>query len=139
MLKGQTGRSPNAAKAVLKGTATALSGGILCAAILAKLVDAGVLRMESIGYGILASHLLVVFMGTRTAMACGGKKGAAAAAVTGGTYYLSLLIVNGLFFGGSFAGMGVTLLLVVAGTLATIMTEGQGRKKKRRRHYKIPG
>ncbi len=138
MLKHQTGRRPNWGKAVVKGTVTALVSAFLCAAILAKLVDSEVIKMEQIGYGILIGHLLAVFMGTKVAIGGAGKEGLYAACATGAGYYLALLIVGGLFFGGSFAGLGVTLLLTTLATLGAVLTGGEKRMRKGHKHYKIP-
>ena len=133
MLKQQTGRSPSMGKAVMKGISTAMVLAFLGAAVLAKLLDMEVLPMEKVGYGILLIHLLAVFIGTKSAKDGAGKEGAMAAAVTAAGYYLILLTVNALFFGGGYAGLGFTALLVTGSTAATILTGRKGRRKR----YKI--
>lgn len=137
MLKYQTGRSPSVGKAVLKGTLTAMVSAFVCAAVLARLVDEEALRMENIGYGILAAHVLSVFLGTWAAIGRAGKDGVPAAALTAGCYYACLLLVNGLFFGGEFTGLGVTVLLVGIGTLGSILISCRGSRGAHRRRYKI--
>ena len=138
MLKQQTGRSPNLPKAVGAGVLTALTAAFLGAALLAKLVDMELLKMENLGYGILVLHLLSVFLGAGSAMVRGGHRASAAGGITGAGYYLVLLLVNGLFFGGSYSGLGVTLLLTVLAVGAAMLTHRQGRGRGRRKRYKIP-
>lgn len=125
-------------KAIITGSVTAVIAAFLFAAILAKLVDMETLKMENIGYGILIAHLCAVYLGARVAMTGAGKEGTTAAGITGALYFLVLLLVNGLFFGGEFAGLGTTLLLVAAGVGLVLLT-GHGRKPGRhRKRYKIP-
>lgn len=136
-MKQQTGRMPNLGNAVVTGMLTGVAAAFLGAAILAKLVDMELLKMENLGYGILILHPLSVLLGARSAGRRAGHRAPAAAAMTGAGYYLVLLLVNALFFGGDFTGLGVTLLLVGLGAGAGILTMGQGRGRNRKR-YKIP-
>lgn len=139
MMKKQVGRSPSMAKAVLTGTGVAVLSAFICAAVIAKLLDSEVLRMESVGYASMIAHICSVFIGTRTAMGRAGNMGQTAAMITGGAYYLCLLLVNALFFGGSFTGLGTTLVLVALAAAAAILTAGKGRRRSGRKRYKIPG
>ena len=138
MLKQQTGRSPSVGKAILSGTSTGAATSFLGAAVLAKLLDSEVMKMENVGYGILMIHLLAVFLGVKETLRRAGKAGIWAAAATGASYFLLLLAVNALFFQGEFTGMGVTLLLIAAATAGAVLTEGKRSGKRGRRHYKIP-
>ncbi len=137
MLKRQMGQTQGLMIVVVRGAAASLIGMLLCASILAKLLDEELMKLENVGYGILASHLLAVFLGARVAITGAGKKGAVAAAATGAVYCITLLLVNGLFFGGSFTGFGTTLLLVVLATGAAVMMEEMGGRRKGSRRYKI--
>ena len=138
MLKQIKGSSPSIWKATVGGIATAVVTAFLTAAILATLLDREILEMEKVGYGIMAGHLTAVILGTRNAAGKAGHMGQAAAAVTAGGYYLLLLVVNALFFGGAFTGMGMTLILVLLGTVAAVLMAGKGSGKRGRRRYKIP-
>lgn len=138
MLKQQTGRSPNLAKAGAAGVLTALVTGILGTGVLAKLVDAEIMKVENLGYGVLILHLLCVFLGARSAMGRGGHRAIAAAGITAAGYYLCLLLVNGLFFGGNYTGLGVTLVLTVLAAAGAIGISGKGRGRAHRKRYKIP-
>ena len=138
MLKQQTGRSPSVGKAILSGTSTGAATSFLGAAVLAKLLDMEVMKMENVGYGILMIHLLAVFLGVKATLRRAGKAGTWAAAATGASYFLLLLAVNALFFQGEFTGMGVTLLLIAAATAGAVLTEGKHSGKRGRRRHKIP-
>lgn len=137
-MKKQVGRSPSVAKAALTGTGVAIALALLCAAVVAKLLDSEVLRMESVGYASMIAHICSVFIGARTAMSRVGNMGQTVAMITGAAYYVCLLLVNALFFGGSFTGLGTTLILVVLSAAASILTAGKGRMRSGRKRYKIP-
>ena len=136
-MKQQTGKMPNLGKSVGRGVLTAAVVAFLATALLAKLVDMELLKMENLGYGIMILHPLAVFLGSGSAGRRGGHRAPAAVAMTGAGYYLVLLLVNALFFGGDFTGMGVTLLLTGLGTCAGILTTGK-REGRGRKRYKIP-
>lgn len=138
MLKQQTGRSPNLAKAGSVGVLTALVTGVLGTGVLAKLVDAEFMKLENLGYGILILHLLSVFLGARSAMGRGGHRANAAAGITAAGYYLCLLLVNGLFFGGNYTGLGVTLVLTLLAAVGAIGIGRKGRGRAQQKRYKIP-
>ena len=138
MIKKQTGRSPSVVNSVLKGTGMAVGWTVLCAMVIAKLIEGEMMPMESVGYGSMAAHLSAVYLGAMAAYKGAGHMGDAAAGITGGGYYLILLFINALFFGGQFTGLGITLALVVLASGAVILTAGKGRSRQRRRRYKIP-
>lgn len=137
-MKKQTGHAPSVVKAVGFGTALGAMWTLVCAMILAKLVDGEVLSMEKIGYGSMVTQLSAVFLGATAAFRRGGHMGMACALAMGLSYYLLLLLVNALFFGGHFTGMGITLMLVVLASGGAVLAAGKGSGRKPRRHYKIP-
>ena len=138
MLKKQTGQAPSLIKAVAWGTGVAVVFALVWAMGLAKLIDGQMMQMEKVGYGTMAAHLTAVFMGTMASYRRGGHMGLIAAAVTGAMYYLVLLLINALFFGGHYAGLGTTLVLVFISTGLAIWIAGKGSGSKRKRNYKIP-
>ena len=138
MMKKQTGRSPSLTNAVLKGTGIAVVWTVLCAMMIAQLINSEVMPMESVGYCSMAVHLSAVYLGALAGKRKAAHMGDAAAGITGGCYYVILLMVNTLFFGGQFDGLGVTLALVVLSSGMVILTAGKGRSGKHRGRYKIP-
>lgn len=138
MVKKPTGRAPSLGKSVAVGVALGAAWTVLCAVIIAKLVDSEVLAMENIGYGSMVAVLSAVFMGASLAGKRAGHMVVQASAISGVAYFVCLLLVNALFFGGSYTGLGITAVLIAVATALALLAAGKGRPAKRRRHYKIP-
>ncbi|MBE6922880.1 MAG: TIGR04086 family membrane protein [Ruminococcaceae bacterium] len=138
MMKKATGTAPSLLRAVACGITASCVGAILWAAVLAKLLDGEVIKMETVGYWTMAAHVTAVLAGGLFAAGRAGHRRALVMGITGAGYYICLLLVNALFFGGQFTGMGVTLLLVAAAVGAGTLTAGKGSAGTRHRRYKIP-
>ena len=138
MVKKITGRAPSLGKSVAAGVLLGTAWTVLCAVILAKLIDSGVMPMEKVGYGSMAAVLSAVFAGASLAGRKAGHMVVQAAAISGVAYFLCLLLVNALFFGGSYTGMAVTFVLIALATAAAILATGKGSGRYRRKRYKIP-
>lgn len=138
MVKKITGRSPSLGKSVASGVLLGAAWTLTCAAILAKLIDSGVMPMDKVGYGSMAAVLSAVFVGASLAGRKAGHMVIQAAAISGAAYFLCLLLVNALFFGGSYSGMAVTFVLIALATGAAVLAAGKGRGRRGRKHYKIP-
>lgn len=138
MIKKITGRSPSLVKSAAAGVLLGALWTVICAMILAKLIDSGVMPMEKVGYGSMAAVLSAVFAGASMAGRKAGHMVAQAAAISGAAYFLCLLLVNAMFFGGSYSGMAVTLILVVLATGLAVLAAGKGRGGRHRKRYKIP-
>lgn len=139
MIKKATGTAPSILRAAVFGTGTSCVCAILWAALLAKLLDGEVIKMETVGYWAMAAHVTAVMAGGLFSAGRAGHRRGLAVGLTGGGYYICLLLVNGLFFGGQFTGFGITFLLVAAAVGIGMLTAGKGSAGTRRRHYKIPG
>ena len=138
MVKKITGRAPSLGKSVAAGVLLGAAWTVLCAVVLAKLIDSGVMPMEKVGYGSMAAVLSAVFAGASLAGRKAGHMVVQAAAISGVAYFLCLLLVNALFFGGSYNGMAVTFVLIALATAAAILAAGKGSGRYRRKRYKIP-
>ena len=138
MVKKITGRAPSLGKSVAAGVLLGAAWTILCAVVLAKLIDSGVMPMEKVGYGSMAAVLSAVFAGASLAGRKAGHMVVQAAAISGAAYFLCLLLVNALFFGGSYSGMAVTFVLIALATIAAVLAAGKGSGRHRRKRYKIP-
>ena len=139
MMKKATGTAPSLLRAAVFGTGTSCICATLWAALLAKLLDGEVIKMESVGYWAMAAHVTAVLTGCLFSAGRAGHRRGLAVGLTGGGYYICLLLVNALFFGGQFKGLGVTILLVAAAVGIAMMTAGKGSAGTRHRRYKIPG
>ena len=138
MVKKISGRAPSLGKSVAAGVLLGTAWTLLCAVVLAKLIDSGVMPMEKVGYGSMAAVLSAVFAGASLAGRKAGHMVIQAAAISGAAYFLCLLLVNALFFGGSYSGMAVTFVLIALATLLAILAAGKGSGRHGRKRYKIP-
>ncbi len=138
MVKKITGRAPSLVKAVGAGVVVGAVWTLISAAIIAKLLESEVLPVENVGYGAMAAILSAVFTGAAVAGKRAGHMVIQASALSGAAYFLCLLMVNALFFGGGYAGIGVTFLLVVLATGCALLMAGKGRGRRGRTRYKIP-
>lgn len=138
MVKKISGRAPSLGKSVTTGVLLGATWTLACAMIIAKLIDSEVISMDKVGYASMISVLSAVFIGASLAGKRAGHMVVQAAAISGAAYFGCLLLVNALFFGGSYSGLGVTLVLVAAATGLAILAAGKSRGRSRRRQYKIP-
>ena len=115
------------------GAAISIGWTILWAAVLAKLIDTEALDENAVGYGAMLILLTASFIG---ALLSGGRikrQRVLVSMASGGIYYLVLIGITALFFGGQYTGMGVTALLVLAGsTCAMLLAAGERGGKKRK-------
>ena len=138
MVKKITGRAPSLGKSVAAGVLLGAAWTVLCAVILAKLIDSGILPMEKVGYGSMAAVLSAVFACASLAGRKAGHMVIQAAAISGAAYFLCLIFVNAFFFGGSYSGLAVTFVLIALATTAAILAAGKGSGRRGRKRYKIP-
>ena len=138
MVKKISGRAPSLGKSVAAGVLLGAVWTMLCAVVLAKLIDSGVMPMEKVGYGSMAAVLSAVFAGASLAGRKAGHMVIQAAAISGAAYFLCLILVNAFFFGGSYSGMAVTFVLIALATGLAILAEGKGSGRHRPKRYKIP-
>ena len=138
MLKTKVGRAPSLGKQLLRGLLWAVGWTIASSLGAAWLVDREVLALENIGYVSLLILLVCGFLLARKGSAGAGKGRIIGAAAATGAYYLCLMLVNWLFFGGNFAGFGVTLIVLGLGAALGCLEFHQGRGGVSRRRYKIP-
>ena len=128
------------------GTATSMPAGIAIgwtasvlttvagSALVAKLISDEILADTAIGYGAMFILLLSAALGAAISEAKVKRMRLQVCLLSGLVYYGSLLGITALFFGGQYQGMGVTALLVAAGTSLVILLGG--RDKKQRKHRK---
>lgn len=135
----------------MTGRAASLPGGLAIAAAVsmlatlvivvtgAVLVSNEIIAFENIGYCSMAAILLGSFFGAITAVSRIKRQKVLVGILSGGVHYLVLLSITALFFGGQYKGMGVTLLVVIGGSLLGVIfsnrEKGRGTTGRRR---KIP-
>lgn len=113
-------------------------GATLCGAMLAgALINSGHLTEAAIGYASILIVLTSSALGTAMAVVKIKRRRAYVCALSGVLYYTTLLAVTALFFDGQYAGMGVTALLVIAGSGCIVLMGLRGEKNRhsvKRRH-----
>ena len=117
----------------ITGLAITVGGSAICARLIAK----EIIREDAESYCVIALILVSSMLGAMTAAAKIKRKRVYVCALTGAAYYGILLATTARFFDGSFRGMGVTALLVLAGcgcaALAGLKKDRPAYQKKKRR------
>lgn len=133
------------------GKATSIPGGIGIAAtvsmlitlltccILAWLVVTERVGENAIGYCAMMILLVSSFVGAVIAAVKIKHRKMMVCVLSGCAYFLCLLACTALFFGGQYHGVGVSALLILAGSVAAALTDmrkgGSFNKKSRRKMY----
>ena len=110
------------------GTAVSMAMTLALSLLLAKLLHNGVLRQNQTGYGVMALLLTASFLGAATAQGKVKHLRGMVCLLEGLLYFLMLLCVTALFFGGQYSGMGVSALVVLAGSGTAALLLGRGGK-----------
>lgn len=111
-----TGKASSLPMGLTIGCVVSMGFTLLAAALLAWLINSEKLAWENVGYGIMVGLLLASFTGAAVASAKVKHRRLLVCLLTGGCYILVLLCCTVLFFGGQYAGAGVTALLVLGGS-----------------------
>ena len=133
-----------------KGTAKAIPiglalGGLVSlvvtlagSAALSHLVLSEAVREEGVGYGSIVILLVGAIMGAWASWSSIRKQRLQICLLSAVTYYLILLGMTALFFGGRYAGMGVTGLVILIGALIVAFFPGKenGKIKRKKRQYR---
>lgn len=136
MFKKTSAQSPAQWKLLL--TAVGIAGllSIAGACMTALLLDREVLQMEQVGYAAMVILLIGGFTSARIGMKGRGEGqyiwGLAAAL----GFFLMLLAAGGLFYGGHFEGIGVSLAVIAAGAGGALLMHGVRRSGSPMRRYK---
>ena len=116
--------------AVGAGCSLAMTLGLT--AVLAKLVEAETIPVEKIGYGIMVLLVTSSFAGAMVSFGRIKRQRLLVCGVSGVIYFAVLMSITALFFGGQYSAVGVTALLVLAGSAAAaLLGLRQGRGAKR--------
>jgi len=115
------GKATSVPAGILTGGVTGLAVSVAGAMLAGKLLDQEWIPMESIGYCAMVILLVSAWLAAETAWARVKHKRAMVALGAGGSLYLMLLAMTALFFGGQYSGMGVTALLVLAGSGSSLL------------------
>lgn len=123
-----TGRAMTMPAGIAVGCGAAMLVTAAGSALVAKLISDEVLVDTAIGYGAMFIVLLASALGAAVSAAKVKRRRLQVCLLSGIVYYGMLLGMTAMFFGGQYQGMGVTALLVLAGT-GTVILLGTREKK----------
>ena len=132
-----TGRAMTLPGGLAVGLGVSMFVTIAATLILTKWVLGDRMQMQNIGYGILILLITASFLGAMVAQGRVKHRRLLVCILSGVVYYCVLLGSTALFFGGQYSAVGVTGLLVLAGSgAAALLAAGKGscRKTRRSRH-----
>ena len=99
-------------------------------------MELGRLKQENIGYGVMLLLLTASYAGAALASAKVKRRKGLVCLLTGVGYFALLLAVTALFFGGQYSAVGVTALLILAGSGCAALTPALGGKRGRKGRLK---
>ena len=116
-----TGRATSIPSGLAAGAAVSMIVTVVVCGLGAWLIASELMPQKQIGYCSIAALLLSAVLGGMTAIGRVKRKKLTVSLLNGGIYYGILIAVTILFFDGSFQGMGVTLAVILMGSLAAVL------------------
>ena len=136
-MKGNNGRAMTLPGGVVYGALISFTWTLLVAGILAWLIHKEMIAETAIGYG----SMVILLSGATLGSYLGLKKVMCKRLVTsmsvGLLYIVLLLVMTAFFFGGQYQGMAVTGLLILGGSLLSVMIGPGNKRNKQGRVRKI--
>lgn len=135
--KKVTGKAMSMPLGFAVGLAISMVVTLITVGIMAQLVLGEKMKTEVIGYGSMVTLLLSSAAGAWVAAKMVKHRWMVVCLGGGAVYFLTLLACTALFFGGQYEGVGVTFLVVLAGSgavgLLGLKGENSAVKKRRKR------
>ena len=125
-----TGRASSLPAGLAAGAAVSMGTTIVICCLGAWLISSEILEQELIGYCSVVALLLAAPLGGLTAMNRIKRKRLTVSLINGVVYFGILIAVTISFFDGNFQGMGVTLVVIMIGSLIAAMPVNRGNKHK---------
>lgn len=136
-MKGNNGRAMTMPGGVLYGGLLAFAWTLLAAGILAWMIHKEMIAETAIGYG----SMVILLCGATLGAYVGWKKVRCKRFVTSmgvGLLYMVLLLgMTAFFFGGQYEGMAVTGLVILGGSLLSVLIGPNHKRGKQGRVRKI--
>lgn len=126
-------RNGSLVKSVAVGLACAIAATLALTWLFAWLMQAEKIGEGQAGLCVAAILMIASSLGAMVAAGAAGRDRLLSCALSGLCYLIVLLSTNALFFGGQYAGVGVTVLLIMGTSLAAALLGLFGKKHK----YKI--
>lgn len=117
------------------GGVVSLLTTILGTGVFAYMLSTETVSADAVGYCAMGILLASSMLGSMTAAGKIKHRKIYVCGLTGLIYYLTLLAITALFFGGQYQGIGVTALVILAGsgTAALLGTKGKNRRHSSKR------
>ena len=109
--------------------AVLLAGTVALAALISK----NVIAENASGYGIAIILLLASLSGSVAMIKAGNMNKLLAGGAVAAALWLSLLATNALIFDGTYNGVAATLLLIIGGSFAAVLLNGNHKKQSKSR------
>ena len=127
-----TGRAASIPVGLGWGAAVSMAATVLGAAVVAKLIDCGIMGWDSCGYGILMILLMASWMGAVMAAGKVRRMRMIISLTAGAVYFGCLMLVTALFFGARYNGVGETALLIFCGSMLGVLSRYPGKTRRNR-------
>lgn len=118
------------------GVVTCIAVMLIGALAMAYLITNETLSIDGVGIGAMVITALSSALGTWLSTALTKQKKLLVCGLTALVFYLVLLSINAVFFDGTFAGMGLTALMILLGAGGIVLCGL--RKKPAKNRIKIP-
>ena len=125
--------------AVAKGVLWGLAITVLGASIISALMLREILKENAIGYSAMGILLLASYAGSKISSSSGVQNRWLITLLYALCYAAALLALNAIFYRGGYEGVGATILLIIGGSIAALLTGGKSgrsniRLNKKRLH-----
>ncbi len=131
-----SGRAVSMPRGLVMGGVTSLTTTLVLTALYAKLMESGTMGEGQIGYWVMGMLLGGSFFGSMVAVSKVKRQRLMVCLLSGLVYFLMLMSITALFFGGQYAAVGVTGILVMGGSLLPVLVSGQKPRAGKGRHRK---
>lgn len=128
------GKAGSVPKGIGLGLTTAMVLTVIFAIVMTQLILTEKAGEASLGYAAIFVLPCISAVSALVAVAIIKRRRMQVCLLSGVAYFLALGLVNVLAFGGQFEGVGVTLLLILAGVLFVGVLGLKGEKRGHRKH-----
>lgn len=131
-----TGRATSIPQGLALGALISIAITILVTAMGAHMIASEIMPQEQIGYCSIAAILLSTVSGGMIATGRIKRRRLMVCMLSGLCYFCILLSMTALFFGGQYDGIGVTLLIIILGSLVSALITNRQRRNSNHRQRK---
>lgn len=132
-MRKRTGRAVTMPVGLAWGAVANILGTLAGAVIAAKLMDAGTIKENTVGYAVLITLLLSSYIGSKVAVNKIKRQRVVVCVLSGLVYFLVLLSMTALLFGGQYEAVGVTGVLVAGGSMLAVVNGAPSKRGGRPR------